>query len=102
MLVQSSRDELWNAVFSRPITEINAPAELQDELAAMFFFEPEPYIRRVIFATTAHQGNKFAGHPGLRLCVRLIRRNNPLFTIRDLLQEANEKMCFNRSSRTDT
>ncbi len=94
MLVQPSHDELWYAVFSRPIAEINVPPELKDELAAMFFYEPEPYIRRVIFTTTAHQGNKFAGHPGLRLCVRLIRRNNPLFTIRDILREANGEDVF--------
>jgi hypothetical protein len=94
MLVQSSRDALWTAVFSRPINEINAPPEVRNELAEMFFFEPEPYIRRMIFATTAHQGHKFAGHPGLRLGVSLIRRNNPLIAIRDLLQEANGECVF--------
>ena len=54
--------QLWNAVFARPISEIRAPPELRAELAAMFFYEPEPYIRRVIFATTAHRGGKLARH----------------------------------------
>jgi hypothetical protein len=94
MLVQPSGDALWNAVFSRPIDEINAPREVRDELAAMFFFEPESYIRRVIFATTAHRGNKLARHPGLRFGVGLIRRNNPLIAMHNLLREANEETVF--------
>ena len=60
----------------------------------MFFYEPEPYIRRVIFTTTAHRGNKLAGHPGLRLGVQLDSPQQPLFTIRDLLQEANGEDVF--------
>ena len=44
----------------------------------MFFFQPEPYVRRVIFLTTAHRGGKLARQPGVRLGVELIRRNNPL------------------------
>jgi hypothetical protein len=94
MLVQPSRDALWNAVFSRPIAEINAPPEVRNELAEMFFFEAEPYIRRVIFATTAHRGNKLASHPGLRLGVSLIRYNNPFLAIRDLLEENNGENVF--------
>ena len=40
----------------------SAPSEVRDELAAMFFFEPEPYIQRVIFVTTAHRGSRLARH----------------------------------------
>ena len=39
MLVQPSGETLWNAVFTRPINEINATPELLTELAAIFFFE---------------------------------------------------------------
>ena len=94
MLVQPSGDALWNAVFSRPISEISAPFEVQNELATMFFFEPEPYIQRVIFMTTAHRGSRLARQPGVRLGVRLIRRNNPLLAIRDLLRERTARANF--------
>ncbi len=94
MLVQPSGDGLWNAVFSRPISDIKAPPEVQNELAEMFFFQPEPCIRRVIFATTAHRGSKLARQPGVRLSVRLIRRNNPLLATWDLLREANGETVF--------
>jgi hypothetical protein len=94
MLVQSSGEGLWNAVFARPISEVIAPPELKTELAEMFFYQPEPYVRRVIFVTTAHRGGKLAAHPGARLGVRLIRRNKPLRPTWDLLQEVNGRAVF--------
>jgi hypothetical protein len=94
MLVQPSGEGLWNAVFARPISEILAPPELQTALATMFFYQPEPYVRRVIFATTAHRGGKLAAHPGARLGVRLIRRNKLLRPTWDLLQKANNDAVF--------
>jgi hypothetical protein len=94
MLVQPSGEELWNAVFARPMSEIHAPPELRAELAEMFCYQPEPYIRRVIFATTPHRGGKLANHPKARLAVRLIRGNKPLRSTWDLLQEANDETVF--------
>ena len=94
MLVQPSGEGLWNAIFARPMSEILAPPELRTELAAMFFYEPEPYVRRVIFTTTAHRGGKLATHPGARLGVRLIRRDKPLRSTWDLLQVANGEAVF--------
>ena len=55
MLVQSSDDTLWNAIFTQSITEIPTTTRLRTELAEIFFFEPEPYIRRMIFLTTGHE-----------------------------------------------
>ncbi len=94
MLVQPSGDALWNAVFTRPITEINTSPELFTELAATFYFQPEPYVRRVIFLTTAHQGGKLAGNPVVRLGVKLIRRNNPLVPAWALLEATNGRDVF--------
>ena len=94
MLVQPSGDALWNAVFSRPLSQIKAPPEVQNELAEMFFFQPEAGIRRVIFATTAHRGSKLARQPGVRLSAGLIRRSNPFLATWDLLREANGEAVF--------
>ena len=94
MLVQPSGNALWNAVFARSINEMHAPPELQSELAAMFFFQPEPYVSRVIFTTTAHRGSRLARQPGVRLGVRLIRRNNPLLATWEILRETNGEAVF--------
>jgi len=94
MLVQPSGDALWNAVFTRPVNEINTTPELLTDLAAMFFFQPEPYVRRVIFVTTAHRGGRLAGNPLVRLGVKLIRRDNPLHPVWALLEAANGRAVF--------
>ena len=78
MLVQSSDDTLWNAIFTQSITEIPTTTRLRTELAEIFFFEPEPYIRRMIFLTTGHRGSRWGEHRGVRFSINLIRRNNPL------------------------
>jgi pimeloyl-ACP methyl ester carboxylesterase len=97
MLVQPSGELLWNAVFTQPIDQIRAAPELRADLAAMFFFQPEPYVRRVIFLTTAHRGSRFARQPGLRLGIELIRRNNPLRLARAELEAGNGRAVFQPS-----
>jgi hypothetical protein len=48
----------------------------------------------VIFMTTAHRGSRLARQPGVRLGVRLIRRNNPLLGEWDLLEGTNGTAIF--------
>ncbi len=94
LLVQSSGEALWNAIFARPIEQVRASPALRAELAEMLVFEPEPYIRRVLFVTTAHRGGKLARQPGVRLGVDLIRRNNPLRPAWAELRAANGPELF--------
>jgi pimeloyl-ACP methyl ester carboxylesterase len=97
MLVEQSGESLWNAVFTRPIDQIHATPELRAELAEMFFFQPESYVRRVIFVTTAHRGSIRARQLGFRFSVELIRRNNPLRRAWAELEAANGKAVFQPS-----
>jgi hypothetical protein len=94
MLAEPSGEALWNAVFTRPIDQVGASPALRDELAAMFFFQPEPYVRRVIFLATAHRGGKLASQPGVQLGVGLIRLNNPLRRAWAELEAANGPDLF--------
>jgi len=97
MLVQPSGEALWNAVFAQPIDRVRAAPELQAELAAIFLFQPEPYVRRVIFLTTAHRGTNLPGQSTSRLGIELIRRNNPLRPAWSELQAANGRALFQPS-----
>jgi pimeloyl-ACP methyl ester carboxylesterase len=94
MLVESSGNALWNATFTLPIDQIRASPALRAELLNTFFFEPEPYVRRVIFLTTSHRGSKLATQPGVRLGVGLIRHNNPLRPIWTELEANNGSAVF--------
>jgi len=102
MLVSPSGDALWHAVFARPLEQIQARPQLRAELADAFFFQPEPYVRRVIFVATGHQGSKLAKRPGVRLGVELIRRNNPLRRICAELDAANGPLVFQPFFRNRT
>jgi hypothetical protein len=94
MLVQPSGQTLWNVFFTKPIDQIHATPSLKADLADVFFFQPEPYVRRVIFLTTSHRGSELAGHPGIRLGTELIRRNNPLRHIWAELDASNSQSVF--------
>jgi hypothetical protein len=94
MLVEPSGNALWNAIFTLPIDQIYASPALRAELVSTFFFEPEPYVRRVIFLTTSHRGSKLATQPGVRLGVELIRQNNPLRPIWTELEANNGLPVF--------
>jgi hypothetical protein len=102
MLAAPSGDAIWNAVFARPFEQIRATPELRTELANAFFFQPEPYVRRVIFVATGHRGSKLAKQPGVRLGAELIRRNNPLREICAELEAANDPLVFQPFFRNRT
>ncbi len=94
MLAEPSGEGLWNAAFTRPINQVRATPAVRAELASIFFFEPEPYVRRVIFVATAHRGGNLPLQPGVRLGVELIRCNNPLRPIWTDLEAANGALVF--------
>ena len=94
MLAAPSGAAIWNAVFAQPLEQIQARPELRADLADAFFYQPEPYVRRVIFVATGHRGSKLAKQPGLRLGVELIRRNNPLRQVCAELEAVNSPLVF--------
>jgi pimeloyl-ACP methyl ester carboxylesterase len=51
-----SEDRLWYAAANRPLDEIKATPEQKARLRELFYFEPLPFVRRVIFLGTPHGG----------------------------------------------
>ena len=94
MLVEPSGEALWNAIFTRPIDQVRARPALLAQLAEAFFFQPEPFVRRVIFVATAHRGNQAGAHPLARFGVGLTQRNNPLRPIWTELENVNSRTLF--------
>jgi pimeloyl-ACP methyl ester carboxylesterase len=78
MMAQDSGEELWKLVATRPFAEVRATPEQREMLERLFFFGPQPSVRRVVFIATPHRGsdlgNEFLG----RFVDRLIRLPNPL------------------------
>ena len=93
-LVEHSGESVWNSVFTTSINQLCVTDELRTKLAEIFYFQPEPYVRRVIFLTTAHRGSKHARQLGLRYGAELIRRDNPLRDVWADLKPANGLSVF--------
>jgi hypothetical protein len=56
----SSGDQLWRLYSDRPFDEILGPREVLDELKRYFFFEPQPFIRRVVLLATPNRGSEMS------------------------------------------
>ncbi len=60
LLVTYSDDRLWYSVAKRPLSEINVSDSQRRRLRDMFYFEPVPFVRRVVFMGTPHGGAQLA------------------------------------------
>lgn len=60
IMVQQGGDHLWHSIADIPIAELNLPVDKKTILERLFYFEPLPFIERVIFIAVPHRGSKFA------------------------------------------
>jgi len=68
-----SGDEFWKLVSDKPFDQIKAEPEVRQRLAATFFFEPNPSVRRVITIGTPHRGSRFSNQTTQWLAGKLIK-----------------------------
>ncbi|MFN8640349.1 MAG: hypothetical protein U0802_01290 [Candidatus Binatia bacterium] len=59
----TSGDRFWEIISARPIDELVVSDATRDLLRQAFFFEPLPFVRRLIFIATPHRGTRAAEHP---------------------------------------
>lgn len=53
-------DKLWRVVSEKPLGELNLPEDKRAEIRRLVFFEPLPFVRRVVFISTPHRGSYVA------------------------------------------
>ncbi len=58
--VAHSGSILWNHFANRPLQQIRTDEQTRARLARVFFFEPQPFVRRVVFIGTPHRGSSLA------------------------------------------
>jgi hypothetical protein len=56
----SSGDQLWRLYSDRSFEDIIGPKEVLDELHQYLFFEPLPFVRRIVFLATPHNGSELS------------------------------------------
>jgi len=57
MTVISTGTKLWDGVSKKPLDNLKLSAESREDLRAMMFFEPLPFVERVVFMSTPHRGS---------------------------------------------
>ena len=60
MQVVNSYDLLWNQAARQPLDAVRASEQVRMRLARDFFFEPLPFVSRVVFVGTPHRGSVLA------------------------------------------
>ena len=58
--VTRSENLVWNLFSQRPFQTLRAPPATENMLRSALFFEPQPYIKRVVFIATPHRGSTLA------------------------------------------
>ncbi len=72
--VTSSGNTLWHSVANRPLAAIRASEKERDYLFRLFYFEPLPFVTRVVFIGTPHNGSVLASQAIGRCGAHLIQQ----------------------------
>lgn len=73
--VTYSDDAIWRRLANRPLEEINTDEATRMKLGLASFFEPLPYVRRVIFIATPHRGSNDASGVVGNVATLLVRES---------------------------
>jgi hypothetical protein len=88
MQTVASRDQFWHTASDKPFRVVKASPEERRHLEEVFFFRPEPAIRRLITIATPHRGSRFANTTTRWLANELINLPKlPLLHRDELLKE---------------
>lgn len=60
LMTEQSGDEVWYQLFQKPVDELPLPERDRETLRRMAYFEPLPFVRRVVFIATPHGGSRIA------------------------------------------
>jgi pimeloyl-ACP methyl ester carboxylesterase len=73
MTAITSGEHFWQGISRRPIDELDASEETRSLLRETFFFEPLPFVRRLVFIATPHRGSHVAEGSIANLFARFVQ-----------------------------
>ncbi|MFM8378972.1 MAG: hypothetical protein ACKOB1_06545, partial [Planctomycetia bacterium] len=74
MMVVAPGTAIWDSVSSRPFAEVRMRPEVREFVAPLFFFEPLPFVKRVVFIATPHAGSSLASRAVGRVAAVTVRQ----------------------------
>jgi pimeloyl-ACP methyl ester carboxylesterase len=83
-----SGNRFWDRAFTVPIDQVDVSPDTRELLRRSFFYEPLPFVHRVVFISTPHRGSHLSGG----YITDMLRRMISLpFTLLSPLQEAFQR-----------
>jgi hypothetical protein len=79
--VISSGNRFWENLSERPFDEVPLEPETRELLSRALFFEPQPFVRDVVFISTPHRGSFVAGNVLGRFASSLFRAPQDLLGV---------------------
>jgi pimeloyl-ACP methyl ester carboxylesterase len=73
LTVIHSGKRFWDSISSRPLDELDVTDATRELLRQVFFFEPLPFVRSVVFMATPHRGSFVAEYSMVNLLARFVR-----------------------------
>ncbi|HRI88750.1 MAG TPA: hypothetical protein PK869_10805 [Candidatus Hydrogenedentes bacterium] len=72
MMVQESGEALWKTMSNKSLDDINEGEVNKELLRNTFFYEPQPFVKRVVFMATPHAGSELSDLRIANLIARMI------------------------------
>ena len=85
-----SGNDFWSLVSDRPFSELKAKPEIREGLASLFFFAPNPSIRRVITIGTPYRGSDVSNNVTQWITGKLVKLPTQLVTYQKELYRENK------------
>jgi hypothetical protein len=99
LMVKPSSNEFWNLLTDMPYDEYEIDDDNRRYLERFFFFEPLPFIKRVVFVAAPHRGSEIAsGFAGV-LGTRLIKLSTEHEERGDVIIETLQKQAKEKGYR---
>jgi hypothetical protein len=71
MQTVESGDRYWKTVSDEPFASLEADDELRERFRKIYFFHPDPGVKRIVTIGSPHQGSEFS-NPATRLATRFL------------------------------
>jgi pimeloyl-ACP methyl ester carboxylesterase len=89
MQVVHSGSAIYDSIARVPPESLRLPPDRREEFLSLFFFEPLPFIRRVVYIATPHGGSSVASRAVGRAASLLVRPPAEMRAIHGAIMDAN-------------
>jgi pimeloyl-ACP methyl ester carboxylesterase len=86
-----SQDDFWRLISDQPISQLEAPDDVETALRRVMFFGPSPSVRRVVTIASPHRGSNFSNSATQWLGRRIIQLPESFLRVTEQLAHLDRK-----------